>query len=166
MPDCATPIVVLNRRRRQATQARRRTLLPACAAALLASAAAGQTPVDPTPPPAERFGAEVLQLVNQLREPLGLPLLRPDPALARIAAGRSQEMALTGRLSHAGFSAAFDAAGRPACVENLAFGYRQPAALVAAWQASASHQRNLVAPGLQWAGVVLQAGYATFFACQ
>lgn len=147
----------------------RRVLLGACAAARWASAAAGLPAVEPPPEPpasAEQFADEVLQRVNQLREPLGLSRLQAAPTLTQIAAARSQEMAQAGRLSHAGFSAAFEASGRPACVENLAFGYRQPAALVAAWQASASHQRNLVAPGLQQAGVVLQAGYATFFACR
>ncbi len=171
VPDCTTPVLVLNRCRLQVRQARRRGRLLACTAAVLASAAAGQAPVEPRPaqpllPSAEQFGDEVLRLINQLRQPLGLPLLHPDPALARIAAARSQEMALAGRLSHTGFTAAFQASGRQACVENLAFGYRQPAALVAAWQASSSHQRNLVAPGLHQAGVVLQAGYATLFACR
>jgi uncharacterized protein YkwD len=113
----------------------------------------------------ERFAQEVLGLVNQLREAQGLALLLTDPALTDIAAARSQDMASAGRLSHAGFAPAFAASGRQTCVENLAFGHRQPFALVAAWQASASHQRNLVAPALRYAGVVLHEGYTTFFAC-
>lgn len=122
--------------------------------------------VAPAPGAADDFQREVLVLVNLQREAAGLAPWRPDAALARIAAERSLELAQAGTLSHGGFEAAFARSGRPACVENLALGLRQPATLVAAWQASPAHRRNLVAPGLSDAGVALVAGYATLLACR
>ena len=119
-----------------------------------------------TTDPAETFGREVLAQVNLQRQAQGLLPWRPDAALARIAAERGAEMAQAGALSHAGFQAGFDRSGRPACVENLARGLRQPAALVAAWMASPAHRLNLLAADMTDAGVALVAGYAALLACR
>ena len=111
------------------------------------------------------FAAQVLALVNARRAPLGLPALQAAAELDAIAAEHSRAMAASGRLSHDGFAQRFLRTSGQTCVENLATGLRQPDALVAAWWASPVHQRNLVAPRLQRAGLASVAGYVTFFAC-
>lgn len=111
------------------------------------------------------FAAQVLALINARRAPLGLPALQAAADLDAIAAAHSRSMAAGGRLSHDGFSQRFLRSGGQTCVENLAAGLRQPGALVAAWWASPVHQRNLVAPRLQRAGLASMGGYVTFFAC-
>lgn len=114
------------------------------------------------------FAAPVLALINARRLPLGLPALHAAADLDAIAAEHSQAMAASGQLNHDGFAQRFLRSRGQTCVENLAnlpIGQRRPEALVAAWWASAVHQRNLVAPRLQRAGLASVAGYVTFFAC-
>lgn len=111
------------------------------------------------------FAQQVLALVNARRVPLGLSALQAAADLDTIAAEHSQAMAASSRLSHDGFSQRFLRTSGQTCVENLAAGLRQPDALVAAWWASPVHQRNLVAPRLQRAGLANVSGYVTFFAC-
>ena len=110
----------------------------------------------------------MLALINARRLPLGLPALQAAAHLDAIAAEHSQAMAASGQLSHDGFAQRFLRSSGQTCVENLAnlpMGQRRPEALVAAWWASPVHQRNLVAPRLQRAGLASVAGFVTLFAC-
>lgn len=111
------------------------------------------------------FARQVLALINAQRTPLGLPAWQHDPALAAIASEHSRALAAQGRLSHDGFAQRFARADRGTCVENLAAGLRRPEALVAAWQTSPAHQRNLVAPAVHHAGIGLFNGFVVIFAC-
>ena len=148
---------------------RRPARAPACRLAalitsLLAALASPVAQADGGDVPAG-FAQQVLALINAQREPLGLTALQPAADLDNIAAQHSRAMAASGRLSHDGFAQRFLRTSGQTCVENLATGLRQPDALVAAWWASPVHQRNLVAPRLQRAGLASVAGYVTFFAC-
>ena len=111
------------------------------------------------------FAQQVLALINAQRAPLGLRAWQPDPALSAIASEHSRALAAQGRLSHDGFAQRFARADRGTCVENLAAGLRRPEALVAAWQTSPAHQRNLVAPAVHHAGIGQFNGFVLIFAC-
>lgn len=116
-------------------------------------------------PPDPDFARQVLALINAQRTPLGLPEWQVDPALTAIASAHSRAMAAQCRLSHDGFAQRFARADRSSCVENLAAGLLRPAALVAAWRASPTHQRNLVAPATHYAGIGQFNDYVALFAC-
>ena len=135
-----------------------RTAATALALGLLSATAWSQSPtVD--------FEQRVLQAVNDYRQQQGLGVLHTDPALAILATGHSQDMALTRQLSHAGFERRFDRAGRARCVENLAARHDQPERLMAAWNASPAHHANLLEPQVQQVGIAVIDGYLTLLAC-
>ncbi len=115
--------------------------------------------------PGADFAQQVLGLINAQRTALGLAAWQLDPALTAIANDHSRALAAQGRLSHDGFAQRFARADRGACVENLAAGQLRPEALVAAWRASPTHLRNLLAPAMHHAGVGQFNGYVALFAC-
>ena len=152
------------------SRSRSRSRYANCAVTLLAALGAVSPPavaqadaVRTAPGP--DFAQQVLALINAQRAPLGLRAWQPDPALSAIASEHSRALAAQGRLSHDGFAQRFARADRGTCVENLAAGLRRPEALVAAWQTSPAHQRNLVAPAVHHAGIGQFNGFVVIFAC-
>ena len=135
-----------------------RTAVTALALGLLSGTAWSQSPT-------LNFEQRVLQAVNDYRQQQGLGALHADPALALLAIGHSQDMALRRQLSHAGFERRFDRAGRARCVENLAARHDQPERLMAAWNASPAHHANLLEPQVQQVGIAVIDGYLTLLAC-
>lgn len=123
-----------------------------------------QTPAraDETPD----LAAAVLAEVNLYRSSRGLAPLIADARLQAIAQAHSQAMAQQGRLSHGGFQQRFDRSGARLCVENLAAGTLQPARVVAAWQRSPEHHRNLLEPRVQAAGVAATGSVVSLLACR
>lgn len=136
----------------------RRSAVTALALSLLSATAWSQSPV-------AAFEQQVLQAINDFREQQGLGTLRTDPALAMLATGHSQDMALRRELSHAGFERRFDRAGRGRCVENLAARHDRPERLMAAWNASPAHHANLLEPQVEQVGIAVIDGYLTMLAC-
>ena len=108
----------------------------------------------------------VLAEVNRYRSSRGLAPLEADARLQAIAQAHSQAMARQGRLSHGGFQQRLARSGARLCVENLAAGTLQPARVVAAWQHSPEHHRNLLEPRVQVAGVAATGSVVSLLACR
>ena len=107
----------------------------------------------------------LLALVNDYRIGQGLAPLLHDPALTVIARLNSRHMAEQGQLSHEGFDLRHRQAGRRVCIENLASGYHDLDPLLAGWQASPGHDRNLRDARVSHAGIGEVQGYITLMAC-
>lgn len=121
----------------------------AALAALLLLAGAPAWPAERS----DRAGLEaaVLRAVNEHRRATGRAALVPDPQLAALARGHSEEMARRGRLDHAGFRERVAKFGRDAQVSAAAENVAQllagdddlAARALEHWLASRSHRRNL-----------------------
>lgn len=116
-----------------------------------------QTPLD--------LAQGALQAINDYRMHQALPALQSDSVLEALAVDHSKAMAQRSRLSHDGFEARLDRAGRTLCVENLAARFDRPDALLKAWLASAGHRANLLEPQVQQVGIAAIDGYITLLAC-
>jgi len=104
---------------------------------------------------AELRGA-VVCLVDRERTTFGLPPLRESESLDRAAQGWTDVMVSYDDFSHgSNFGARLTAAGFAwsTAGENIATGYRTPAALVRAWTASAAHCQNLLDPQFRYVGI-------------
>lgn len=86
-----------------------------------------------------------LGAVNSYRKANGREALKADSALGRAARDHSIAMAKSGRLDHKQFRARlrkFKISG--AAAENVASGQMDIAAVLAAWQKSRGHRRNML----------------------
>jgi uncharacterized protein YkwD len=114
-------------------------------------------------PKAEYFAQESITLVNDARTQAGLPRLRENATLTRVAMAYSQRMAREGFYGHMdpqgkGVSERIAAAGylAQASAENIARGQADPASVVEGWLKSPGHRANIMNPELREIG----AGYA------
>jgi uncharacterized protein YkwD len=110
----------------------------------------------------------VVCLVNVERHQRGLPGLRESSRLNRSAQGWTNVM-----VAHRYFSHGADFAARISAVgfdwsnvgENIATGYKTPAAVVRAWMASTGHCQNILNPVYRYVGTGVSdssiAGYST-----
>jgi uncharacterized protein YkwD len=110
----------------------------------------------------------VVCLVNVERNARGLPGLRENSRLNRSAQGWTNVM-----VAHRYFSHGADFASRITAVgfnwsnvgENIATGYRTPAAVVRGWMASTGHCQNILNPVYRYVGTGVAdnsiAGYST-----
>ncbi len=110
----------------------------------------------------------VVCLVNVERHQRGLPGLGESPRLNRSAQGWTDVM-----VTHRYFSHGADFAARISAVgfdwsnvgENIATGYKTPAAVVRAWMASTGHCQNILNPVYRYVGTGVSdssiAGYST-----
>lgn len=116
------------------------------------------------------FGPQTLALINSYRTSRGLSPLTSNGTLVALARQHSQYQSARNRMSHDGFrqrSARAKAAGLSiVCAENVAYNYKSAQHLLSGWVRSAGHRKNLLRPGLRYAGVSIVGDYATFFACQ
>ena len=88
---------------------------------------------------------KALGAVNAYRRANGRDALKSDAALGRAARDHSVAMAKSGRLNHRQFRSRlrkFKISG--AAAENVASGQADVAAVLAAWQNSRGHRRNLL----------------------
>jgi len=100
--------------------------------------------------------ASVLCLINQQRTERGLPPLRNNRRLDRVAEHWSGWMVAHRDFSHgSNWTARFGAVGYQwqTAAENIASGPRTPAALVRAWMRSRFHCRNILYPGFSDVGL-------------
>lgn len=109
------------------------------------------------------YEREVVRLVNVQRAKYGLPELKSDWQLARVARYKSQDMADRRYFSHTSptygspfdmmraFGISYRTAG-----ENIAMGQKTPAAVVDAWMNSPGHRANILNRSFTTIGV----GYA------
>jgi uncharacterized protein YkwD len=113
--------------------------------------------------PRQSLAPAVLSLVNAHRSALGLSQLRSSPTLTSSALWKARHMAKYGYFAHDDPAppvarTAFDriaACGYPGneVGENIAVGYRTPAAVMQAWLQSPGHRANLEAPSWTVLGV-------------
>ena len=137
---------------------RRLALLTAAPALLLTSSPAwASVPAPPLPPdapaaavaPAELM-SEVVTMTNQQRHANGCGPLAVNPELTVASIRQSVHMARTGLFSHVWrdgttFVARSHAAGyAEPSGENIAWGYRTAADVMAAWMASPGHRENIL----------------------
>jgi uncharacterized protein YkwD len=111
----------------------------------------------------ETLETQMLTQVNAVRTENGLSRLRLDPRLASAARMQAEDMAEHGFLGHQGSNGSTlgertrDAGYRFRSVaENLAAGSLAPKLVVADWERSPGHRRNLINPEFDDAGI----GYA------
>jgi uncharacterized protein YkwD len=100
----------------------------------------------------------VVCLINQQRTSRGLPSLRENSRLDSSAQRWTESMVATGQFTHgSNFSARISAAGYnwSAAGENVATGYGNAEAVVAAWMASPGHCRNILDPDYSAVGTGL-----------
>jgi uncharacterized YkwD family protein/spore coat assembly protein SafA len=105
---------------------------------------------------------EVIRLVNVERSKRGLPALKANWEVSRIARYKSQDMINKNYFSHTSptygspfkmmetFGIRFSAAG-----ENIAYGQRTPAAVMTAWMNSPGHRSNILSTSFTQIGVGL-----------
>jgi uncharacterized protein YkwD len=110
----------------------------------------------------------VVCLIDVQRRHRGLPGLRENARLNRSAQGWTNVM-----VTHRDFSHGADFAARISAVgfnwsnvgENIATGYRTPAAVVRAWMASKGHCQNILNPVYRYVGTGVSgssiSGYST-----
>jgi uncharacterized YkwD family protein/spore coat assembly protein SafA len=105
---------------------------------------------------------EVIRLVNVERAKVGLPGLKANWQLCRVARYKSQDMINKNYFSHTSptygspftmmqnFGVSFSAAG-----ENIAYGQRTPAEVMVSWMNSPGHRSNILSPTYSEIGVGL-----------
>jgi len=121
-------------------------LLPAALLGVVVMASPAQAAV----PTTVQLQSDIVYWTNQHRVKKGCAKVRLDTGLARAARTHSAWMARTSTFSHAGsggstFVARSKAAGYAAALsENIAWGYRDGAAVVNAWMNSPGHRANIL----------------------
>ena len=109
---------------------------------------------------AQNYTYEVVKLVNVERSKVGLPPLKENWELSRVARYKSEDMINKNYFSHTSptygspfqmmkdFGISYQAAG-----ENIAAGQRTPAEVVEAWMNSEGHRKNILSPTYTEIGV-------------
>ena len=106
------------------------------------------------------FENEVIRLVNEIRVENGLKPLTTNWELSRVARYKSEDMSAKKYFSHTSptygtpfqMIKAFGLTSRSAG-ENLAYGYKTPAAVVEGWMNSSGHRANILNPSYTQIGV-------------
>ena len=126
----------------------------------------GQVLTIPQPDSAvQEFEAQVVRLVNEIRQENGLQPLKANWELARVARYKSQDMKDNRYFSHTSptygspfqmikaFGLSYRTAG-----ENIAKGYATPQAVVNGWMNSSGHRANILNASYKQIGVGYVAG--------
>ncbi|MBE6915983.1 MAG: SafA/ExsA family spore coat assembly protein [Ruminococcaceae bacterium] len=97
------------------------------------------------------YEREVIRLVNEIRTSRGLPTLKEDWELSRVARYKSQDMKDKGYFSHTSptYGSPFEMMKKfgisyRAAAENIAKGQRTPQEVVNAWMNSSGHRANIL----------------------
>jgi uncharacterized protein YkwD len=120
-------------------------LVPAALLGVVAIA----TPAQAAAPTVAQLQVEIFNATNVQRIKLGCGTLHNDAKLGYAARGHSAYQARTNKMSHTGssnstFAVRASRAGYVgALAENVAYGYRSGAQVVAAWMASPGHRANI-----------------------
>ncbi len=112
------------------------------------------------------YGETLLAQINQYRQENGLNALRFEPGLIQLAKKHSFEMFQQKMLSHRNFQDRFERSGSHLCVENVGWNYTNPVKQFDGWRNSPGHNKNMLAEGVQLAGIAEVGNYVTFFACK
>lgn len=115
------------------------------------------------------FSGQTLIAINQYRREHGLHPLRPHPYLEKLALEHSQRQSRDGKISHLDkdlrTERARQSAGMRGCGENVGVHHKSPSDVVRRWSNSPGHDRIMLWPNIQYAGVARHGPYLTFFTC-
>lgn len=110
-------------------------------------------------------GKKIVQLTNNIRQDLSVPLLKESTLLNQAAFNKAQDMLIQQYFAHvgpdqndlsdwiSGVGYQYDIAG-----ENLAMGFSNATEVVTAWTKSPTHYANLIDPDFKEIGVGMVAG--------
>ena len=106
------------------------------------------------------FEQQVVELTNQERAKNGLPALKLDAELSKVARDKSKDMQTKNYFSHTSptYGSPFDmmkayGVSYKAAGENIAMGQRSPEEVVQAWMNSQGHRENIMNPSFTHIGV-------------
>ena len=106
--------------------------------------------------------AAAAQMISAYRASRGLPGVSVDRRLTQIAADHAVKMAAANELAHVlpgqgSFRQRIEAVGYQAAIaaENIGAGFDNLSEAIARWQASPSHDTNLLRPGLTHIGIAV-----------
>ncbi|MEH7373969.1 CAP domain-containing protein [Neobacillus drentensis] len=124
----------------------------------------------PTTSSLSAYEQKVVDLTNQERAKNGLPALKVDVTLSKMAHEKSRDMSANGYFSHTSptYGSPFDMMKKYGITyryagENIAMGQRTPEEVVKAWMNSEGHRKNILSPNYNYIGVgyVSQGNYWT-----
>lgn len=116
------------------------------------------------------YEQKVVDLTNQERVKNGLPALKVDLTLSKMAHEKSRDMSANGYFSHTSptYGSPFDMMKQYGITysyagENIAMGQKTPEEVVNAWMNSEGHRKNILSPNFTHIGVgyVSQGNYWT-----
>ncbi|MEH7072920.1 CAP domain-containing protein [Neobacillus drentensis] len=116
------------------------------------------------------YEQKLVDLTNQERAKNGLPALKVDTTLSKMAHEKSRDMSVNGYFSHTSptYGSPFDMMKKYGISyryagENIAMGQRTPEEVVKAWMNSEGHRKNILSPNYNYIGVgyVAQGNYWT-----
>jgi uncharacterized YkwD family protein len=116
------------------------------------------------------YEQKVVDLTNQERTKNGLPALKVDLTLSKMAREKSRDMSANGYFSHTSptYGSPFDMMKKYGISyryagENIAMGQRTPEEVVKAWMNSEGHRKNILSANFNYIGVgyVSQGNYWT-----
>lgn len=116
------------------------------------------------------YEQKVVDLTNQERAKNGLPALKVDLTLSKMAHEKSRDMSANGYFSHTSptYGSPFDMMKKYGITysyagENIAMGQQTPEEVVKAWMNSEGHRKNILSPNYNYIGVgyVSQGNYWT-----
>ena len=106
------------------------------------------------------FEQQVVELTNQERAKNGLPALKLDVELSKVARDKSKDMQTKNYFSHTSptYGSPFDmmkayGVSYKSAGENIAMGQRSPQEVVQAWMNSQGHRENIMNPNFTHIGV-------------
>jgi uncharacterized protein YkwD len=104
---------------------------------------------------------DILILVNEHRESIGLPKLTRMDIISGVADGHTDYMVKTGKISHDNFDERaqklMDNAGAKSVGENVAYGYTTAESVVNGWLNSPEHKAILENPNFTHFGISTEA---------
>lgn len=121
------------------------------------------TKIDVPSDPPSMLDARLIELTNAERKKIGLPALKPDPALMRLAREQSAHMAKLQKISHELEGRTFSLRMKEAeyqafaAGENCAEGADSPEQAVSDWMMSPGHKANIVSDKYTRLGVGVSA---------
>jgi|SRR5579875_21785 len=127
-------------------------------------------PVKQTTSTLSAFEQKVVDLTNQQRAKYGLPALKVDTTLSKMAHEKSRDMSANHYFSHTSptYGSPFDMMKQFGITyryagENIAEGQQTPEEVVNAWMNSPGHRANILNPNYNYIGVgyVAQGNYWT-----
>jgi len=133
-------------------------------------AAATQPSTTQTTSALSAYEQKVVDLTNQERAKNGLPALKVDVTLSKMAHEKSRDMSANGYFSHTSptYGSPFDMMKKYGITyryagENIAMGQRTPEEVVKAWMNSEGHRKNILSPNYSYIGVgyVAEGNYWT-----